>query len=318
MQAKTGVVLLNMGGPEKPADVTPFLYNLFSDRDIIQLGPRFLQKPLAWYIARKRAPKSRATYAKIGGGSPLMKITAQQAEALQEELRHEGDYQVVAAMRYCAPTAADALQELLRANVTTIVALPLYPHFSRATSGSSLADLRRSAAALRIEIPLREIHGWADNPGYVQAVAAAIKEGLESYPAAEGETITVVYSAHSLPTSFIDSGDRYLDDLKLTIAKVEELTGQHGRLCFQSRSGPVEWLSPSTPEMIDRLAAEGCKNILMVPISFVSDHVETLYEINMLYRDMARDRGMRCIASRSLNTDPLFIRSLRDLVITHS
>jgi len=311
---QTGVILLNMGGPEKTEEVAPFLYNLFSDRDIIRLGPRFLQKPLAWYIARKRAPKSRKTYEKIGGGSPLIRITHQQAQALQAELRSSGDFTVVSAMRYCSPWASQALQQLAAKGIDRIVAVPLYPHFSRATSGSSLSDLRRAAAQAENEFSITEIHGWPDNPLYIQCFAENITEGLHQF---SSTNVEVVYSAHSLPVSFIEEGDPYLDHINITIKNIEEITGKKGRLCFQSRSGPVEWLSPSTPEMLDILASEGCKNILMVPISFVSDHVETLYEIDMLYRDMAKDRGMQCRSCSSLNTHPLFIQSLKELVLAN-
>lgn len=315
MAEKTGVILLNMGGPEKSEDVAPFLYNLFSDRDIIRLGPRVLQKPLAWYIARKRAPKSRKTYAKIGGGSPLIRITGQQAEALQRALAGSGEFIVVSAMRYWRPTAEEALQSLAEQNVKSIIALPLYPHYSCATSGSSLADLRRAAKNSAQDFQITEIHGWPDNPLYVKCLSENIIKGLAEFTSNDVE---IVYSAHSLPTSFIDEGDPYLEQLEITIAEIEKITGIKGKLCFQSRSGPVEWLSPSTPEMIERLAGEGCRNILMVPISFVSDHIETLYEINMLYRDMARDIGIDCRPSESLNTHPLFIESLKELVLSHS
>lgn len=311
---KIGVILLNMGGPEKPEEVAPFLYNLFSDREIIRLGPRLLQKPLAWYIARKRAPKSRKTYEKIGGGSPLIRITKQQAQALQTELRCSGDFTVVSAMRYCPPRAPQALAQLAAKGIERIVALPLYPHFSKATSGSSLSDLQGAAAQAENQFSIIEIHGWPDNPLYIQCFAEKITEGLQQFPSTNVE---VVYSAHSLPVSFIEEGDPYLDHINTTIEKIEETTGKKGRLCFQSRSGPVEWLSPSTPEMLDILASEGCKNILMVPISFVSDHVETLYEIDMLYRDMAKDKGMQCRSCASLNTHPLFIQSLKELVLTN-
>ncbi len=312
MKEKTGVILLNMGGPEKPADVAPFLYNLFSDRDIIRLGPRFLQKPLAWIIARKRAPKSLQTYKKIGGGSPLIKITSQQAQALQDALAGHGEYVVTTAMRYWQPTATDALDYLTEQDVSRIIALPLYPHFSKATSGSSLADLKRAAAAGKKDVVIKEIHGWPDSKFYVGCFADNIRKGLASFSTRDAE---IVYSAHSLPTSFINEGDPYLDQLKITIAAIEKITGKPGRLCFQSRSGPVEWLSPSTPETLEQLAAEGCTNILMVPISFVSDHVETLYEINMLYRNMAREKGMDCRPCESLNTNPLFIQALKELVL---
>lgn len=314
MQETTGIVLLNMGGPEKSEDVAPFLYNLFSDREIIRLGPKFLQKPLAWYISRKRAPKSLATYEKIGGGSPLIKITNEQAEALQKELADAGNFVVVTAMRYCQPTAQEALEKLKRNGISKVVALPLYPQYSRATSGSSLNDLQRAAAMVSGDFQITEIHGWPDNPSYIRCFAENIKKGVAAFTK---ESFEIVYSAHSLPVSFIDEGDPYVEHLQITIDKIEEITGIKGRLCYQSRSGPVEWLSPSTPEMLEQLATEGCKNLIMVPISFVSDHVETLYEIDQLYYGMAKEKGMRSVSCASLNTLPLFIQALKELVLAN-
>lgn len=307
-----GVILLNMGGPEQQQDVRPFLYNLFSDRNIIKLGPPFLQKPIAWYIARKRAPKSMATYAQLGGGSPLTAITRQQAEALEQALSTSGNFKVVTAMRYWQPRVDSAIKELLDCNVTEIIALPLYPHYSRATSGSSFLDLRNTLHTKNLDMPLREIASWPDQPRYISLLAENIQRGVEGFA---GQPVQIIYSAHSLPVSFIDDGDPYVDHLLRTIAAVEKCTGQAGTLCYQSRSGPVQWLEPSTPDMLHKLAAEGCKNILAVPISFVSDHVETLYEIDIMYRDLAHTLGMELHSTESFNTDPQFIRCLQELVL---
>ena len=305
-----GVILLNMGGPSKLEDVRPFLYNLFSDREIIRLGPPFLQKPIAWYIAKKRAPKSMETYRKIGGGSPIAAITEQQRQALQTELASHGRFIVTTAMRYWQPYTSQALEPIISAGVQTVIALSLYPHFSCATTGSSLNELKRHLNGKNIE--LKEIPSWPDHPGYLQVLANKINEGLARF---QGDDVELVYSAHSLPVSFIEGGDPYVRHLEKTIVGVEKLTGKKGRICYQSRSGPVEWLSPSTPEMIDAIADEKGKNILMVPISFVSDHVETLYEINIQYREQAAEKGIRLEATESLNTDPVFIKSLKELVL---
>jgi protoporphyrin/coproporphyrin ferrochelatase len=309
----TGIILLNMGGPEKLADVRPFLFNLFSDRNIIRLGPAFLQRPLARLISHLRAPKSEAIYARIGGGSPLRKISNHQAETLEKSLREDGSYHVRVAMRYWQPTAEEALVDLLEHDVDRIIALPLYPHYSRATSGSSLLDLRSAHRKVARDLPLVEIPSWPDHPLYIQALSACITEKLASF----GETIPqIVYSAHSLPVSFIEKGDPYVNELHKTIAALEQSLNITGKLCYQSRSGPVQWLSPSTSATISELATAGCTNILMIPISFVSDHVETLYEINILFREEAAALGIRLEASSSLNTNPLFIGGLRDLVLT--
>lgn len=311
MSEPVGVILLNLGGPETLADVEPFLVNLFSDREIIRLSPfPFLQKFIAGRIAAKRAPKSREAYRLIGGGSPLTRITGEQGRALEAALAADGRFVVRMAMRYWHPGAEAALAEFAQAGVRRIVALTLYPHYSRATTGSSLDALRRAVAASGHAFELAEVREWPEQPEYVACLAQGIREGLTGFG---NESVQLVYSAHSLPVSFIREGDPYLDQIKRTIAAVEKITGMNGRLCFQSRSGPVEWLSPSTPEMLAQLAGEGVKNVLMVPISFVSDHVETLYEIDIQYRELAESLGLRLERTSSLNTSPAFIRGCTPL-----
>lgn len=307
---KTGVLLLNLGGPEKQADVEPFLFNLFSDRDIIPLGPPFMQKFIARRIVRKRAPRSRENYRLIGGGSPIRRITDAQARALEQTLGE--DFIVRPGMRYWHPFVLESLERMISEGIERVVALPLYPHYSVATTGSSFHDLRKIVAGHFPSLPVLEIRSWPDEPQYISSLAGKIKEGMDRF--APDEPVQVVYSAHSLPQRFIDQGDPYVDEIMTTIGALEAITGKPGKLCFQSRSGPVKWLEPSTPDMLRQLATQGCKNILMVPISFVSDHVETLYEIDILYRDMARDMGMRLESSPGLNEDPAFIGALAALV----
>lgn len=308
-----GIVLLNLGGPESLADVEPFLFNLFSDRQLIRLGPKLLQKPMARLIARKRAPKSREAYRLIGGGSPLAAITARQGQALAELLTAAGlSCRVVVAMRYWPPFAAAALKQLQLSGISRIIALPLYPHYSIATSGSSLSDLRSAATAFANGFEIAEIRSWPEQPRYINCLAAGVRSGLQQF---HNQDVQLVYSAHSLPVKFIKEGDPYPDQLAATINALERQTGVRGRLCFQSRSGPVQWLSPSTPEMMGLLAGEGCRNILMLPISFVSDHVETLYEIDIQYRELARTLDMRLERTPSLNVQPGFIDALKELVI---
>ena len=304
-----------MGGPDTLDDVQPFLYNLFCDREIISLGPAFLQKPLAWLISRRRAAKSKANYAQIGDGSPLKNITVNQAKALEESLRADGDYSVTIAMRYWPPLADEAIESLLKQGVSRIIVLTLYPHFSKATTGSSVSHFRNCLNRLAPGLPVRVIANWPTQTSYIKALADNITNGLRTF---DSPKVTVVYSAHSLPVSFIEEGDPYVDHIKQTILAIENITGTLGRLCYQSRSGPVEWLSPSTPDMLEQLATEGCKNILMVPISFVSDHIETLFEISILYKQGAARLGMHLQACASLNLNPTFIQALRELVIDES
>ena len=309
---KTGVLLLNLGGPERPEDVRPFLYNLFSDRQIIRLGPALLQKPIAAFIARKRAPTSIENYKKIGGGSPINKITNLQAEALEQVLADDGDFMIRPCMRYWQPFAEPVIREMIQAGVTELIALPLYPHYSKATSGSSFFDLQQQNRRHKFNLPIREVRSWPTEPEYINCLVGRIREGLALFD----EPVQVVYSAHSLPKKFIDEGDPYVEEIRQTIAAVEEQTGEVGKLCYQSRSGPVEWLEPSTPDMLRQLAGQGCRNILMVPIAFVSDHIETLYEIDMLYKKQAEELKMRLESTRGLNDEPQFIAGLRNLVLT--
>ena len=215
-------------------------------------------------------------------------------------------------MRYWHPRANETLAQLQNDGITHIIALPLYPHYSIATNGSSVSDLIEAARAFSPAFEIATIDAWPVQPEYINALATTIQNGTELFA---GEKLQVVYSAHSLPVKFIQEGDPYVEHLKLTIQAVESLTALPGILCYQSRSGPVEWLSPSPPDILEQLQKEGCKNVLMVPISFVSDHVETLYEIDMLYGEMARDKGIRLERTASLNCMPEFIDSLKDLVL---
>lgn len=313
MLKKHGIILCNMGGPETVGDVRPFLYNLFSDREIIRLGPAFMQKVLAYFISRKRAKKSEQLYRQIGGGSPLRRITEQQAQALELELRKAGDFHVTIAMRYWPPFADTALNTLLAKGVDNLIGISLYPHYSKATTGSSLAALRQAAAKLAPKVPLQTVDAWPEQAHYIGALVDNIKQSLLLFNDIQP---TILYSAHSLPVSFINEGDPYIDHIKKTIAAVEKHTGLAGELAYQSRSGPVEWLSPTTPDKIRDLAAHGCRGILAVPISFVSDHVETLHEIDIQYRQLAQSLGVRLERSGSLNCHPLFIQALKNVALS--
>lgn len=311
---KTAVLLLNLGGPQQADDIKPFLVNLFSDRQIIRLGPAPLQPLIARFIAHRRAPKSMANYARIGGGSPILQRTREQALALEKRLGSEGDFLVRPCMCYWHPFAGETLAELQAAGVEHCIALPLYPHYSIATTGSSLADLERAMGGYPA-LSLSLIKAWPDQPEYIAALAERVEEGLAFFQDNKNSEVRLLYSAHSLPQRFIDEGDPYVEDLQKTIAALEKLTGKTGKLCYQSRSGPVAWLGPSTPEMIQRCAAEGAHNLLILPLSFVSDHVETLVEIEMDYRALAEDLGLRFHSTRPLNDDPLFIEGLAKLVL---
>ncbi len=311
-EEKIGVVLLNLGGPERLQDVEPFLFNLFSDRQIIHLSPfPFLQKPIARFIAKRRAPNSCKAYKQIGGGSPLRRITAMQGTILESLLSQVGDFKVDLAMRYWHPDARETLEEFGKKGITRIIALTLYPHYSKATTGSSVTDLAEVAADLPYDFEIAAVEAWPEQPDYIAALVQSIHR---EFGRCSG-TPTLIYSAHSLPIKFIEEGDPYLNDLTKTIIAVEEQTNIRGKLCFQSRSGPVKWLSPSTPDTLVELSEKGVKEVVVMPISFVSDHVETLYEIDIQYAELAEELGMRLIRTRSLNDDPLFMKGLAKLVL---
>lgn len=320
----TGIIFLNMGGPDCLDSVRPFLYNLFSDRDIIPLGPAFLQKPIAWMIAKKRAPKSRIAYEKSGGRSPLLDITLKQAKAVQAQLKkHNVETICSPAMRYWNPRTPDVLQEMKNKGVKKILALSMYPHYSRATSGSSIKEFLQHSSRMGMEASV--IESFPDDMNYIKALAETVSEGLWRVAVEKGLSDTknlafksdfaIIYSAHSLPVSMIEDGDPYVDHVKRTISALETITGVPGRLCYQSRSGPVKWLEPSTDEMLNELASQGIKDILVLPISFVSDHVETLYEIDILFRNMMAEKGVSLFRTPALNIRPNFIDALTNMVL---
>lgn len=312
MTDKTAVLLLQMGGPDSLESVAPFLYNLFSDRDIIKIGPAFLQPFIARMIVKRRAPKSAENYRQIGGSSPLRELTEGQAAALEELLG--GTYVCRVAMRYWHPFANEALAQLKREGVRKIVALSLYPHFSRATSGSSFNDLERAVAASGTPFQVVPVRQFYNHPLYIQALAERIEAGLAGFD--ERSKVQIFFSAHSLPQSFIDEGDPYLDQITETVRlTMEHFGGMSHHLAFQSRAGPVKWLEPSTGDKLKELAAQGHRQVLMVPLSFVSDHIETLHEIDIEYREEAHQLGIPDFRRmESLNSSPTFISCLADLV----
>lgn len=309
---RTAVLLLQMGGPDSTEAVEPFLRNLFSDRDIIRIGPSLLQPFIARLIARRRAAGVAGHYGRIGGASPLRRLTEQQALDLEAALGN--GYRCFVAMRYWQPDTLQALEAIKRQGIERIIALPLYPHYSRATSGSSLNELERVAARFPSPFRLVRVRQFHDHPLYIAALAEKIRQGLAAFSDPAG--VQLLFSAHGLPRSFIDSGDPYLDQVRETVALVmERFEGISHHLAFQSRAGPVKWLEPSTEATIVRLAGAGCRQLLVVPISFVSDHIETLFEIDIQYAEQARALGVADFRRiESLNSSPLFIACLTELV----
>lgn len=306
----TAVLLLQMGGPDSLEAVKPFLLNLFSDREIIKIGPAWLQPLIARMIVKRRTPAAVEKYREIGGRSPIRELTQAQADALATELGvpcHVG-------MRYWHPFTRETLLRLRHSGIQKLVALSLYPHYSRATSGSSFNDLTRCLADLDSDLEVVRIPHFYDHPLYIQALSEKIEAGLAGF--SDRSAVQLLFSAHSLPQSFIDEGDPYLEHIQSTVRLVMERFGDISHhLAFQSRAGPVKWLEPSTDDKLQELAASGCKNLLMVPLSFVSDHIETLHEIDLEYAEEAHKMGISDFRRiESLNSSQTFIRCLAELV----
>lgn len=310
-----GVILLNLGGPDSLSAVKPFLYNLFSDRDIIRLGPSFLQKPIASLIINLKAKKTLEAYSLIGGKSPLLDITTAQARALESSLNEHHlsqSFKIYIGMRYWHTFTEESLEQMYQVGIRKIIALTLYPHYSIATTGSSLKQFKEAAAKYPIEYSC--IASWFNHPLYIDALVEHIKKGLADFK----EKPAVLFSAHSLPKKFIDAGDPYVQEIQGTINEITKRIDIDWYLSYQSKTGPVKWLEPSTEHMLHELAGKGIKNLLVVPISFVSDHIETLYEIDILYKEMAQGLGMTLKRMESLNTSPRFIEALTDLVMDNA
>jgi protoporphyrin/coproporphyrin ferrochelatase len=316
---RVGVLLLNLGGPDEIEDVRPFLFNLFSDPEIIRLPSPLLQKPLAWLISTLRAKKSQENYLQIGGGSPLRKITEAQGKALQEKLSTIGqDAKVYIGMRYWHPFTEEAVDTLKADGVDDLVILPLYPQFSISTSGSSFRVLEEM---WKLDPELQKIRytlipSWYDNPKYLKAMVESIERELADF--AEPDRVHIFFSAHGVPQSYVDeAGDPYQHEIEeCTKAIVKTLNRPNEyTLAYQSRVGPVEWLKPYTEEALEELGEKGIKDLLVIPISFVSEHIETLQEIDIEYRELAEESGIDNFRRvPALDTHPVFIEALADLV----
>jgi ferrochelatase len=317
---RVGVLLLNLGGPDRLEDVRPFLFNLFSDPEIIRLPIKGLQKPLAWLISTLRSGKSQENYRQIGGGSPLRKITEAQGEALELKLKEVGqDVKIYIGMRYWHPFTEEAIAQVQKDEITKLVVLPLYPQFSISTSGSSFRVLEEmwSENTHLEQIQYTLIPSWYNQTQYLEAMADLISQELTQM--ANPDQVHIFFSAHGVPQSYVDeAGDPYQQEIqectRLIMATLNR-PNQH-TLAYQSRVGPVEWLKPYTEDALKELGEQGVKDLLVVPISFVSEHIETLQEIDIEYREIAEEAGIHNFQRvPALNTHPLFIDSLSQLVL---
>jgi protoporphyrin/coproporphyrin ferrochelatase len=312
---RVGVVLFQLGGPDKLEAIEPFLYNLFCDPDIIDFPfARIGRKPLAKLISTARARKVQHHYASIGGCSPIRKHTERQAQALEAELQNQGvDARCFVAMRYWHPFTSEAIASLRDAECDEVVLLPLYPQYSSTTTGSSLNEWRRLFSD---DIPAHCIDTFYRNTMYLDAVIEKVNAALSRFP--NSHRPEIVFSAHSVPMSVIEKGDPYQAQIEETVQLLMERGGWRNahRLCYQSKVGASRWLQPSLRNTLKTMAADGAQEVCVVPVAFVSDHVETLGEIDHEAREQAERLGFSQFEmSAGLNDSPKFIEALGEMVL---
>ena len=315
---KLGVLLFNLGGPESLRDVKPFLYRLYSDPEIIHVKWPPVRKAIAYTIATLRRKTSEGYYRQIGGGSPLRRLTEEQARALAEEFKRRGKtVQTFVGMCTWHPFMSEAVTEIEKADIDALVILPLFPHYSVTTTGSGfsilhgLIDKRPSFQKLT----LNWVKQWPDQPTYIESFVQSIGKELKKF--GKPDEAHILFSAHSIPESYVRNGDPYLEQTKITVERIMDRLGRKNpyQLSFQSKIGPVKWLEPFTNDVILKLGKDGVDDVLVVPISFVSEHIETLYELDILYKKVAAEAGVENFKRvPALNSDPTFIRALAEVV----
>ncbi len=317
---RVGIVLFQLGGPDSLASVQPFLYNLFCDPDIIDLPFAFLfRKPLARFISRKRGPKVEKLYKRIGGKSPILKLTRRQARALEHLVGKECNARTYVCMRYWHPMTDEVIEAIRADGISEIVLLPLYPHFSKTTTGSSVNEWNRACRNASFS-PVSQflVPEYCDHPLYIRAIVRNITIALKRVPPHDRAKVHLVFSAHGTPLKLVNSGDPYQSQIIRTYQAVIE-EGKFGvphYLCYQSKVGPEKWLEPSLNATIEELAHRRVTHVIVVPIAFVSDHSETLWEINLEAKEEAKRLGIGYFdMSPALNTNPLFIQALAEIVM---
>jgi protoporphyrin/coproporphyrin ferrochelatase len=320
---RTGIVMLNLGGPATLDDVQPFLLELFADREIIQLP---FQRWLGPFIARRRTPKVRGLYAGIGGGSPILRFTEAQGRGMVARLDRlspeSAPHKFYVAFRYTRPSSDDALRQMHSDGIERAVAFTQYPQFSCSTTGSSLNELWRAAGrtGLRDAFEWTIVDRWPVHPGFIAAMTETVRDGLAEFEPADREKVLILFSAHSLPLDVIDRGDSYPQEVGASVQRVVESLGVSNPylLAYQSDVGPVRWLGPSTEQVIRRLGARGQKHVLVVPIAFTSDHIETLSELDREYGEVAHQVGITHYKrAPALNDRPRFLDALAEIVRDH-
>lgn len=318
---KIAVVLFQLGGPDSPEAVEPFLYNLFCDPDIINFPGSFLaRKPLAKFISSRRAGAAAAHYKEIGGRSPIIDLTQAQASALAQELNKQFPADVFVAMRYWRPLTGEVIAQLKKERYTKIVLLPLYPQLSKATTLSSFKEWQRQCKLCKYTgVPTVSVCCYHNHPMYIEAIVDNINSAYAKFSHLNPHDVDLVFSAHGIPVSLIKEGDPYQRQIEETVRLVSERGGWTSPhlLCYQSKIGPSEWLKPSLNSTMRSLAEKGRKHLLVIPIAFVTEHIETLHEINMEAREEAEKLGIKQFEMMpALNDSPKFIQCLADLVIS--
>ena len=313
---KLGVVLFQLGGPDSPGAVEPFLYNLFCDPDIINFPLAWMaRKPLARYISRKRAGIVREHYDAIGGQSPIRRLTERQARKLEQSLAPDFDARCWVAMRYWNPLTAETAAVVRATPLDSLVLLPLYPHYSFATTLSSLKEWKRLYQPAPDAPPETVIEEFHTHPLYIEALAEKIAISLTHFD--DPDKVYLLFSAHGLPLSLIERGDPYQRQVEETVRAVMARGGwgnEHS-LCYQSRVGRQKWLEPSLKQTLPQLASAGVKHLLVIPISFVTEHIETLHEINIEAREEAHAAGIEQFEMMpAVGDSPRFIEALTSLV----
>jgi len=322
-RSPTGIVMMNLGGPRTLDDVNPFLKALFADREIIQLPA---QRFLGPFIADRRTRSVQRNYEDIGGGSPILHWTEEQGRGMVERLDRispkTAPHKFYVAFRYIEPTSEDALRAMAADGVERAVAFTQYPQFSCATTGSSLNELWRAAERTQLtdRFTWSVIDRWPTHAGFIDAMTHTVAEGLEQFAPEDRKDVVLVFSAHSLPLSIIDRGDAYPAEIGASVHQVmQRLAYRHEYLIsYQSEVGPVRWLGPSTESVLTNLGAKDRSRVLVVPIAFTSDHIETLHELALEYAELAHEAGIEEYRrAPALNGLPLFQDALADLVATH-
>lgn len=310
--SRTAVVIYNLGGPDSPDAVRPFLKNLFSDPMILRV-PASVRWFLSWLIAWRRAPIACEIYDQIGGRSPILPETEKQANALQAALGES--YRVFISMRYWHPFADETAREVASWGPDRTVLLPLYPQFSTTTTESFTRVWYSAAAKAGISVPTAEICCWPDADGFIDAVARGTEAAIAKLP--DGAPYRILFSAHGLPKKIVEAGDPYASQVERTsaaaLARLANPAADHV-VCYQSRVGPLEWLQPYTEEEIKRAGTEGIA-LVIVPVAFVSEHSETLVELDIEYAELAEEAGVpHYVRAPTVNADPAFIATLADIV----